>query len=456
MAHVAQIGPEIEAALRRVAARHSTVVEVRGAGVIWGLELDRPAAPVVDAALERGLLINRTADTVLRLLPPYIVDSADVNQMAVLLDAALAAGEGGTLVSVNLRVATLADASAIHALIAGNLEIGHLLPRSLDDIKEHIARFFVAEQDGAVVACAELARLSPTVAEVRSLVVTESLRGQKIGSRLVGASCGDGDVGRLLDALRLHARPVAFRAPRLHHRAAHLDAREDRARLHGLRAVPPLRPVRRPPDAAPGSRGGSRADGRHDSRPRGRAAPAQHRASQADAGRGREEKEDARRCSHDRRRRPRHADDRRRRDRAGRLSRRRRGVRHQGERQARPVAARQRREASAAAVFTTNVAQAAPILVSREHLQRRTGAPRAVVVNSGCANACTGADGMRDAHEMTRLAAVAVQCDEAWVLVASTGVIGVKLPMAKVAAGIQPAAARAGARRRRRLRRAPS
>jgi amino-acid N-acetyltransferase len=88
-------------------------------------------------------------------------------------------------VSVNLRVASLADASAIHALIAGNLEIGHLLPRSLDDVEEHIARFFVAEEGGAVVACAELARLSPTVAEVRSLVVTESLRGQKIGSRLV-------------------------------------------------------------------------------------------------------------------------------------------------------------------------------------------------------------------------------------------------------------------------------
>jgi len=88
-------------------------------------------------------------------------------------------------VSVNLRVATPADASAIHALIAGNLEIGHLLPRSLDDVKEHLARFFVAEESGAVVACAELARLSPTVAEVRSLVVTESLRGQKIGSRLV-------------------------------------------------------------------------------------------------------------------------------------------------------------------------------------------------------------------------------------------------------------------------------
>ncbi|MGH9309585.1 MAG: aspartate aminotransferase family protein [Vicinamibacterales bacterium] len=90
LAHVAQIGSEIKAALERLATRHSCVVNVRGAGVIWGLELDRPAAPVVDAALERGLLINRTADTVLRLLPPYIIGSAEIEQMSALLDASLA------------------------------------------------------------------------------------------------------------------------------------------------------------------------------------------------------------------------------------------------------------------------------------------------------------------------------------------------------------------------------
>ena len=88
--------------------------------------------------------------------------------------------------SVTLRTATTADASAIHALIAANLEAGHLLPRAFDDIQEHATRFIVAEQDGRVVGCAELARLSPLVAEVRSLVVEESLRGQRIGSRIIG------------------------------------------------------------------------------------------------------------------------------------------------------------------------------------------------------------------------------------------------------------------------------
>jgi glutamate N-acetyltransferase/amino-acid N-acetyltransferase len=96
--------------------------------------------------------------------------------------------------------------------------------------------------------------------------------------------------------------------------------------------------------------------------------------------------------------------------------------------------------ASAAAVFTTNVAQAAPILVSREHLQQSGGTATAVIVNSGCANACTGEDGLRDAREMTRLAAAAIGCAAESVLVASTGVIGVKLPMAKVDGGISLAA----------------
>jgi acetylornithine/succinyldiaminopimelate/putrescine aminotransferase len=57
---------------------------------MWGIELDRPAAPVVEAALGRGLLINRTADTVLRLLPPYVITRSDVDQMVELLEASIA------------------------------------------------------------------------------------------------------------------------------------------------------------------------------------------------------------------------------------------------------------------------------------------------------------------------------------------------------------------------------
>jgi glutamate N-acetyltransferase/amino-acid N-acetyltransferase len=94
----------------------------------------------------------------------------------------------------------------------------------------------------------------------------------------------------------------------------------------------------------------------------------------------------------------------------------------------------------AAGIFTTNLAQAAPVLVSRRHLQQSGGLARAMVVNSGCANACTGAQGLADAETMARAVAEAVGCAPEQVLVASTGVIGVNLNMAKVTPGIRTAA----------------
>jgi len=94
---------------------------------------------------------------------------------------------------------------------------------------------------------------------------------------------------------------------------------------------------------------------------------------------------------------------------------------------------------SAAALFTTNLAQAAPVLVSRRHLELSAGTAQAVVVNAGCANACTGDDGLANAHRMASEVGAALGCMPEQVLVASTGVIGVGLPMDKVTAGIEQA-----------------
>ena len=96
--------------------------------------------------------------------------------------------------------------------------------------------------------------------------------------------------------------------------------------------------------------------------------------------------------------------------------------------------------ASAAAVFTTNRAKAAPVLVSQRHLAESRGQAAALVVNSGCANACTGSEGLQHAEAMAAATAAVIGCAPANVLVASTGVIGVKLPMDRVAGGIRQAA----------------
>jgi amino-acid N-acetyltransferase len=92
--------------------------------------------------------------------------------------------------TVTLRTAASTDVSAIYRLITANLAAGHLLPRTIEDLETHVTRFTVASSGERIVGCAELAPLSERVAEVRSLVVDEALRGQHIGSNLVDHMAG--------------------------------------------------------------------------------------------------------------------------------------------------------------------------------------------------------------------------------------------------------------------------
>jgi len=92
--------------------------------------------------------------------------------------------------------------------------------------------------------------------------------------------------------------------------------------------------------------------------------------------------------------------------------------------------------ATGAAVFTLNQVQAAPVVLSKKHLHLSHGRVRAVLLNSGCANACTGERGMQDADLCTQSLASHLEIDPHQVIVASTGVIGVPLPIRKVLSGI--------------------
>jgi amino-acid N-acetyltransferase len=90
------------------------------------------------------------------------------------------------LTDVTMRTATAEDAAAIHALIGEHQREGHLLARTLAEVVRHAGRFVVAETAGRVVGCGELAPLSPTVAEVRSLVVSRDVRRVGLAARIVG------------------------------------------------------------------------------------------------------------------------------------------------------------------------------------------------------------------------------------------------------------------------------
>ena len=86
---------------------------------------------------------------------------------------------------ITLRSGEAGDAATLHGLITANLEEGHLLPRTLSELTVHATRFVVAVSKRRIVGCAELAPLSPGVAEVRSLVVDQKARGSHAGTMLV-------------------------------------------------------------------------------------------------------------------------------------------------------------------------------------------------------------------------------------------------------------------------------
>jgi len=89
--HVKTVGAHFERKLRTLALAHPLILEVRGAGLMRGIELRVDAAPVIDLARERGLLVNRTAEKVVRMLPALTVSAKELDSAIDILDGVLAA-----------------------------------------------------------------------------------------------------------------------------------------------------------------------------------------------------------------------------------------------------------------------------------------------------------------------------------------------------------------------------
>jgi glutamate N-acetyltransferase/amino-acid N-acetyltransferase len=115
------------------------------------------------------------------------------------------------------------------------------------------------------------------------------------------------------------------------------------------------------------------------------------------------------------------------------------GIKPSGDPDLAVVATASRRPVAAAGVFTSNRSTAAPVVVSRAHLEATGGRAAAVVLSSGNANAATGAAGRADAERMCQLAASELGCDPTHVVVCSTGLIGIPLPMEHLEEGIPTA-----------------
>ena len=89
-ANIKTAAPVFKRRLQALQQKHAVVKSVRGAGLMRGLELAVDAQPVIDAALKSGLLVNRTAERVVRMLPPLTVSVAEIEEAVGILDGALA------------------------------------------------------------------------------------------------------------------------------------------------------------------------------------------------------------------------------------------------------------------------------------------------------------------------------------------------------------------------------
>ena len=96
---VPEMASAFEHALNRVAAEHSIVHSVRGVGLMRALELTIDAAPVIEGALKEGLLVNRTAERVVRILPALTVSKEEIDEAAAILDRVLTRVEAGSQVT---------------------------------------------------------------------------------------------------------------------------------------------------------------------------------------------------------------------------------------------------------------------------------------------------------------------------------------------------------------------
>ena len=139
LTQIGRTGAHLERMLHSIAQKQPRIVALRGAGLMWGIELDSDAAPVVEAALNRGLLINRTAGTVLRLLPPLTITESEIDSALAILESVLADERVKVLMITTgpqvlpidsaikreadpcIRPGTMRDAPDLYRLIAANV-----------------------------------------------------------------------------------------------------------------------------------------------------------------------------------------------------------------------------------------------------------------------------------------------------------------------------------------------
>lgn len=196
-AQILSVGRELGEVLYDLRQRFPHLIsDIRGRGLMWGLDVQVPVAAVIQSALKNGLFMIAAGVNTIRLLPPLICTIDEVSEFKTKFAAALDDVGASARSSIQLRAACLEDSVAIHKLIELHAENRRLLPRSFESISSCVDQFTVAEWNGVVVGCISYRDWSDGYREVRSLAVIDGAQGHGIGrqllSQLILQSTGEG------------------------------------------------------------------------------------------------------------------------------------------------------------------------------------------------------------------------------------------------------------------------
>ncbi|HEY2931216.1 MAG TPA: N-acetyltransferase [Acidobacteriota bacterium] len=196
MLHAAQMGEYLCSRLAELQKEFSFIRQIRGAGLMIGIEIDADVPALVSQLLKEGIVANCTAGNVLRLLPPLVIRTEHVDEFLLGLRSVLGSIRGkpsSSVVSIGstgaaiIRKARLSDVPAIEALINGYARDNLMLPRTRTQLCETLREFVVAEVDGGFAGCGSLHLYSLSAAELRSLAVGEKFLKKRLGGRIVQA-----------------------------------------------------------------------------------------------------------------------------------------------------------------------------------------------------------------------------------------------------------------------------
>ncbi|MBI2820815.1 MAG: N-acetyltransferase [Acidobacteria bacterium] len=195
-AHAARMGQYLRARLAELQQEFPCIREIRGEGLMVGVEMDTDVPALVTRLLEEGIVANCTAGNVLRLLPPLVIRTEHVDEFISGLRHALGRARKpaasnvvslGSQSGASIRKPRMSDVPAMERLINGYARQNLMLPRSRTQLCETLREFVVAEVDGQFAGCGALHLYSMTTAELRCLAVEERFTRRNLGGRIVQA-----------------------------------------------------------------------------------------------------------------------------------------------------------------------------------------------------------------------------------------------------------------------------